>query len=158
MPGPVLEPKDLLDTLLGYLGFLVEIEESHDDNGTLVLQIYTADPEHLIGPEGETLQDLQGLLNRLLFAQNPESPRVIVDVEHYRAMKQDNLLANVMARAERVRQTGRPITLEPMNSYDRRTVHNAFKDDPEIETHSPSGERRLKPITLRKRGSASRAH
>ncbi len=144
-------PKELLDTLLGFLGFLVEIEESRDEAGTLVLQIYTGDSERLIGPHGETLQDLQALLNRILLARDPEAPRVTVDVEHYRAMKQDDLLSRVQVRAERVRATGKPVTLEPMNSYDRRMVHNAFKDDPEIETSSPPGERRLKPITLRRR-------
>ena len=53
--------------------------------------------------------------------------------------------------AERVRITGRSLQLEPMNSYERRLVHNAFKDDPEVATWSPSDSARIKQITLLKR-------
>lgn len=146
-----IPPKELLDTMLGYLGFGADIQESADEAGNLTLQIYMNEPERLIGPRGSTLHDLQTLLNRLLLAADPAAQRVTVDIEHYRTMRQDDLLSRVMARAERVRQTGRPVTLEPMNSYDRRIVHNAFKNDPELEVSSPPGERRLKPMTIRRR-------
>ena len=48
---------------------------------------------------------------------------------------------------------GRPLQLEPMNSYERRIVHNAFKDDPDVATWSPSDSARIKQITLVKRQS-----
>jgi len=50
-----------------------------------------------------------------------------------------------------VRLSGRPVHLEPMNAYERRIVHNAFADDPEIKTWSPPDDSRLKRITLRLR-------
>jgi spoIIIJ-associated protein len=53
--------------------------------------------------------------------------------------------------ADVVRQTGRSYQLEPMNGYERRIVHNAFKDDPEVMTWSPPDDARLKRITLRAR-------
>jgi spoIIIJ-associated protein len=53
--------------------------------------------------------------------------------------------------AERVRVTVRSLQLEPMNSYERRLVHNAFKDDPDVATWSPSDSARIKQITLVKR-------
>ena len=53
--------------------------------------------------------------------------------------------------ADRVRITGRSLQLEPMNSYERRLVHNAFKDDPDVATWSPSDSARIKQITLLKR-------
>ncbi len=147
--------KEILDTMLGYLGFVCDIEETDDESGP-VLMIYTGEAERLIGNHGERLQDIQYLLNRILQEKCPESPRVTVDCEHYRAMREDELLTRVRERAERVRRTGRSITLDPMNSYDRRTIHNAFKDDPDIETFSPPGERRLKCITLRRRSRHQR--
>jgi spoIIIJ-associated protein len=147
-----LSPKELLDTLLGYLGFVCEISEIEDETGP-VLMIYTGEAERLIGLHGERLQDIQYLLNRILLEKSPETARVTVDCEHYRAMREDELVARIRERAERVRRTGKPITLDPMNSYDRRTVHNAFKDDPEIETSSPAGDRRMKCITLRRRSA-----
>ena len=143
-------PKEILDTMLGCLGFVCEIKETAAENG-LTLQVYTSEKESLIGHNGQTLDDLQYLLNRVLQAQDAASPRVQVDVEHYRDMRNDLLVARVRKFAESVRETGMPFHLEPMNSYDRRLIHNAFKDDPYVTTWSPSDDARMKRITLKKR-------
>ena len=63
----------------------------------------------------------------------------------------EEYLAQNPELAERVRITGRSLQLEPMNSYERRLVHNAFKDDPDVATWSPSDSARIKQITLLKR-------
>jgi spoIIIJ-associated protein len=146
-----MTPKELLDTILGYLGFVVQIEESHNEAGNLVLQIYTEESGRLIGREGDTLEAITFLLNRLIQAKEKEAPKVIVDVEHYRSMREDRIVQRVRELAERVRVTGRSLQLEPMNSYERRIVHNAFKDDPDVATWSPSDSARIKQITLLKR-------
>ena len=143
-------PAEILDTLLGYLGFAVTIQEEERD-GQQVLQILTHESDRLIGRREEVLDDLQYLVNRILLAQTPPSPRVFVDVEHFRAMRDDALVATVQQLSKAVRVTGRPIQTDPLNSYDRRIVHNAFKDDPEVMTWSPQDDSRVKRITLRKR-------
>jgi len=143
-------PKEILDTMLGCLGFPFEIEERQAANG-LTLQVYTSEKEALIGRDGEMIDHLQYLLNRVLQAQDAASPKVQVDVEHYRDMRNDALVGRVRKLAESVRQTGQPYHLEPMNSYDRRLVHNAFKDDPQITTWSPQDDARVKRITLKLR-------
>lgn len=145
-----LTAREILDAILGYLGFAFEIEEQ-ERGGHCVLQVYTHDAELLIGRKGETLDELQFLVNRLLQAQNPKAERVIVDVEHHRQMRDDALVATVRKLAEAVRASGKPIQTDPLNSYDRYIVHNAFKDDPEIMTWSPQDDARLKRITLRRR-------
>jgi spoIIIJ-associated protein len=144
-------PKEILDDLLGHLGFSVTIEETGSTE-VPVLQVHTPEAVRLVGHEGQTLEDLQFLLNRLLLAKNPDAPRVTVDVEHHRAMKEDHLMQRVRAAADQVRQTGRPVQLEPLNSYDRRLVHQAFKEDNEIISVSPNDDSRLKRITLQRRG------
>ena len=144
-------PLELLDTMLGHLGYAFDIQETPGEEGVVTLQVYTAESERLIGPEGETLEDLQFLLNRLLQAKDRHAPRVVVDVEHYRTMHQDAFLRDIRVLADQVRQTGRAVQLEPMNSYDRRLVHSAFKDDPLIVTSSPPDDARLKRITLARR-------
>jgi spoIIIJ-associated protein len=144
------QPAEILDTMLGYLGFVATIEhEEHE--GTPVLQILTHEPQRLIGRREEVMEDLQHLVNRLLLAQNPPAPRVIVDVQHHRAMRDDELVSKAKQLANVVRATGRPMQTAPLNSYDRRIVHNLFKDDSEIQTWSPPEEERLKRITIRKR-------
>ena len=132
----MMTPKELLDTMLGYLGFVVQIEESHNEAGNLVLQIYTEESARLIGRDGEMLEAIAFLLNRLLQTRDKDAPKVVVDCEHYRSMREDRIVQRVRELAERVRVTGRSLQLEPMNSYERRIVHNAFKDDPEIATWS----------------------
>jgi spoIIIJ-associated protein len=146
-----MTPKELLDTILGYLGFVVQIEESQNEAGNLVLQIYTEESARLIGRDGETLEAITFLLNRLIQSKNKEAGKVVVDCEHYRSMREDRIVQRVRELAERVRITGRSLQLEPMNSYERRIVHNAFKDDPEVATWSPSDSARIKQITLLKR-------
>jgi spoIIIJ-associated protein len=146
-----MSPKELLDTILGYLGFVVQIEEMQNEAGNLVLQIYTEESGRIIGRDGETLEAIQFLLNRLLQSRDKNAAKVIVDCEHYRSMRDDRIVQRVRELAERVRITGRSLQLEPMNSYERRIVHNAFKDDPDVATWSPSDSARIKQITLLKR-------
>ena len=147
----MMTAKELLDTMLGYLGFVVQIEEMKNEGGNLTLQIYTEESRRLIGRDGETLEAIQFLLNRLLQAKDKDAKKVIVDCEHYRSMREDRIVQRVRDLADRVRITGRSLQLEPMNSYERRLVHNAFKDDPDVATWSPSDSARIKQITLLKR-------
>jgi spoIIIJ-associated protein len=153
----MMTAKDLLDNLLGYLGFVVQIEETSNEGGNATLQIYTEESGRLIGRDGETLEAIQFLLNRLLQARDKDAEKVIVDCEHYRSMREDRIVQRVRELAERVRITGRSLQLEPMNSYERRLVHNAFKDDPDVATWSPSDSARIKQITLVKRQSKREA-
>ncbi|HXX41507.1 MAG TPA: R3H domain-containing nucleic acid-binding protein [Chthoniobacterales bacterium] len=146
-----MTPKELLDDILGFLGFVVQIDESTNEAGNLVLQIYTEESGRIIGRDGETLEALQFLLNRLVQSRDKDAAKVVVDCEMYRSMREDRIVQRVRELAERVRITGRSLQLEPMNSYERRIVHNAFKDDPEIATWSPSDSARIKQITLLKR-------
>jgi len=146
-----MTPKELLDTILGYLGFVVQIDETQSDGGNQILQIYMEESHTLIGRDGETLEAIQFLLNRLLQSTDKDAPKVIVDCEHYRSMREDKIVHRVRELAERVRISGRSLQLEPMNSYERRIVHNAFKDDPDVATWSPSDSARIKQITLLKR-------
>lgn len=145
-----MNPKDTLDTILGYLGFAFEITETPDEHG-VNLQVYTNEGRLLIGRNGDTLEHLQILVNKVCQARDKEAPKVHLDVEHYRSMRDDKLVARAQLMAESVRRTGRVISLDPMNAYDRRLVHNAFKDDPFVKSESPAGNIPVKRITLRKR-------
>ena len=150
----VLDPKETLDSMLGLLGFFCEIKEFPHDDGSLTLQIYTAEKDRLIGRHGETLDDLQIMLNRMLTAKNKAARKVQVDVEHWREMKEDQLVQKVRQVADVVRRTSRSFQLEPMNAYERRIVHHAFEHDPDIVTWSPADDSRLKRITLKRRPPA----
>jgi spoIIIJ-associated protein len=129
------EPKATLEQLLEHLGFEATVDEHNMDDG-LFLDVKTDDSGRLIGRQGQTLSDLQYLLNRLLFQQDPSSPKVTVDVGGYRAQARDALVKKAKDAAEKVRRWGDVVELEPLNAFDRRIIHNALKDDPGVETHS----------------------
>ncbi len=144
-------PREILENILGHLGFVMEVEEQVKD-GRLTLQIRTHDPRHLIGHRGETLDHLQFLVNRILLAQDNEAPRITVDVEHHRSMRDDSFLRRIRQLAGAVIEHGRPVETEPLNSYDRRLVHDMFRDHPRLLSESQQVEAKLKRITIRKRG------
>ncbi len=149
----IAHARQILDTMLGYLGFPVQIEE-HDGPEGPTLQILTEDADSLIGRRGEVLDDIQYLVNRILVRHIKGAPRIRVDVEYYRSIREDNLVDHVQQMAQRVRATGRPVALNPMNSYYRRIVHNVFLNDPEVMSVSDNSPARFKRITLKKRTAA----
>jgi spoIIIJ-associated protein len=145
------QPKATLQQLLEQLGFTVTIEEHHLDEG-LLLDVQTDDPGRLIGRQGQTLTSLQYILNRLLFRQDPQVPKVTVDIGGYRAQARDAVVKKALDAAEKVRRWGDIVELEPMSAFDRRIVHNALKDDPGVETYSVEVEgTQKKAILLRPR-------
>jgi len=87
-------------------------------------------------------------MNRLLFQQDPTSPKIMVDVSGYRAQSRDALVKKAKDAAEKVRRWGDVVELEPLNAFDRRIVHNAIKNDPDIETHSVEVEGTDKKVIL----------
>jgi len=147
------QSRQILENMLGYLGFYVTVEEDADSPDGPTLQILTDESEALIGHRGEVLDDIQYLVNRLLMRRMAEAPRIRVDVEYYRSMREDKMLEKAKLEAEHVRAIGKPVQLPPMNSYYRRLIHNAFVNDPDIATESAKGDARFKRVTLKKKGA-----
>jgi spoIIIJ-associated protein len=129
------QPKEVLQTILSSLGFETTIEEQKLDDGIL-LDVKTEEAGRLIGRQGQTLADLQYITNRILFQQDPGSPKVTVDVGGYRSQAREALVKKAQDAAEKVRRWGDAVELEPLNAFDRRVVHQTLKDDPDVETHS----------------------
>jgi spoIIIJ-associated protein len=129
------QPKATLEKLLSLLGFPATVEE-HPMEDSLLLDVKTDDSGRLIGRQGQTLSDLQYITNRLLFQQDSTAPKVMVDVGGYRAQAREALVKKAKEAAEKVRRWGEVVELEPMSAFDRRIVHHALRDDPDIETHS----------------------
>jgi spoIIIJ-associated protein len=145
------QPKETLERILETLGFTATIEEHKLEEG-LLLEIKTDDAGRLIGRQGQTLSDLQYITNRLLFQQDATAPKIMVDVGGYRTQAREALVKKAKNAAEKVRRWGDSVELEPMTAFDRRVVHQALKDDPDVETHSVEVEgSEKKAILLRPR-------
>lgn len=141
------QPKAILEQLLQLLSFSATVEEHALEDG-LLLDVKTEESGRLIGRQGQTLADLQYITNRLLFQQDQTAPKVMVDVSGYRAQTRDALVKKAKEAAEKVRRWGDVVELEPLSAFDRRIVHNAIKDDPDIETHSVEVEGTDKKVIL----------
>ena len=142
VPTPVVpapEPKEVLQKLLDGLGLQTTVEQ-HNLDGDLLLHISTAEPGRLIGKHGQTLSQLQFLVNRILQRAGPDAPRVTIDCEHYRERQRDDVLHIAIGAAEKVRRWGDPARIGPFNAFDRRVIHLHFQADPEIEAISEGEE------------------
>jgi len=129
------QAKVTLAKLLELLGFECEIEQHELEDG-LLLDVKTEESGRLIGRQGQTLSDLQYVLNRLLFQQDKDAPKAMVDVAGYRAQAREALVKKALDAAEKVHRWGDVVELEPLTAFDRRIIHQALKDDPTIETQS----------------------
>ena len=94
----------------------------------------------LIGRRGETLDALQYLTSLNINRGREEYLRVSIDTENYRAKREEALRKLAIRMAGRAKKSGRRVALEPMNPYERRILHSALQDDPEVTTHSEGEE------------------
>ncbi len=116
-----------------------------------VIDIKGEDLGLLIGRRGETLLSLQYLVNLILARRYPGRGGVTIDVEYYRHRREEQVVSLAKRMADRVRETGAPITLEPMSASERRLIHLTFADDPDLETNSVGeGENRKVVISARR--------
>jgi spoIIIJ-associated protein len=129
------QPKEVLEKILALLDFPATVEEHKLDDG-LMLDVKMEESGRLIGRQGQTLADLQYITNRIVFQQDATSPKVMVDVGGYRSQAREALLKKARDAADKVRRWGESVELEALGSFDRRIIHHAFKDDPDVETHS----------------------
>jgi spoIIIJ-associated protein len=106
----------------------VDVELKGDDMGVL------------IGKRGQTLDSLQYLTNLALGKQVNEFVKVKIDTEDYRKRRKDTLENLAKNIAYKVKRMKRPVSLEPMNPFERRVIHSALQNDKYVSTHSEGEE------------------
>jgi spoIIIJ-associated protein len=117
---------------------------------TIFLDIVGRDLGNLIGRRGDHLSHLQYLVSMLVNRHIETYTRVIVDVEGYRSRREESLMGLAERVARQVARSQRPMALEPMPPNERRIIHIALRDHPEVATHS-SGEGNQRRITVEPR-------
>lgn len=136
---------DILQHMTVYGDVMATWTEAQDDQDTpaLLLEVVGDDLGILIGRKGETLRDLQYLVRLIVARKVGGAVNIVVDVEEYKARRERTLRQLARRTAERVVATGRPVHMEPMNSYERRIVHLELRGMKGIYTQSSGeGERR----------------
>jgi len=134
-----VDPREVLQKMLDGLGVQTKVEHYTMDGSTL-LHVATVEPGRLIGKHGQTLNELQFLLNRILQRMDKAAMPVIVDCERYRERQRDELLRQVMVAADRVRRWGDPTKIGPYSAFDRRIIHMHMQRDMELEAVSEDEE------------------
>ena len=118
----------------------VEILSKVDEDGALSIELKGDNMGILIGKRGQTLDSLQYLTNRVANKSQDGYVRVKLDTEDYRRRRKqtlENLAKNI---AYKVKRTRKPVSLEPMNPYERRIIHSALQGDDRVSTHSEGEE------------------
>lgn len=137
--GAAAVAKDTMEELLDNMGIDAAVifkGGSGEESAPIALDIVGDDLAILIGRRGETLSSLQFLLNLMVGKRLESWVRVVIDVEGYRARREDSLRGLAERVADRVRRTGQSIALEPMPANERRIVHLALQDNPHVMTES----------------------
>ena len=139
--------REILGNLLRLLQLDVAVPEATEEGGQLFFQIETEEAGRIIGRACQNLDALQFILNRMMSRRFEDAPYCVVDAGHYREQRREKILADTEAALERVRSTGRSWRMPLLNSMERRIIHQALKDCPDITTHSedeePDGRKRV---------------
>ncbi|MCH5265915.1 MAG: protein jag [Lachnospiraceae bacterium] len=156
----VRKKEDVIDVVRNFLAktfdamnLVVEIELEYDKEEEIInIELKGQEMGMLIGKRGQTLDSLQYLTSLVANKKHPEKYiKVKIDTENYRQRRKEtieNLARNV---ASKVKKTGRPAFLEPMNPYERRIIHAALQEDKYVDTHSEGDEPHRKVVvTLNK--------
>ena len=142
---------DFIQNTLKAMSMEVELTCEIDGEGALCIDMKGDNMGILIGKRGQTLDSLQYLANRVANKNQEDYVRVKLDTEDYRKRRKatlENLAKNI---AYKVKRTKKPVSLEPMNPYERRVIHSALQNDKYVSTHSEGEEPyRTVVITLNK--------
>ncbi|HET9614740.1 MAG TPA: R3H domain-containing nucleic acid-binding protein, partial [Candidatus Limnocylindrales bacterium] len=154
-PEALTAGKEILEELMRHIGFAVRVEVETGDTSRLNV---VADPDgrealgSLIGRKGERLSALQHLVNLMLSRRMGEWTRVLVDVEDYRGRRERQLRDLATRAAARVEETGKMIQLDPMPALERRWIHLALRDHPQVATQSIGEEPNRRIVVLLRGG------
>jgi len=138
--------KGALEEIISFIvdGATVSVQTKAD---RIRLKVKGGNSALLIGKHGRTLDALQYIVHRIVHKQQKTRVRVTVDVEGYRDRRKDSLTQLALRLGEKVKRSGKPATISPMNAYDRRIIHVALKDHTGVRTQS-SGTGSLRKLVI----------
>ena len=133
---------------------------ANEDSDRILLKVVGGNAAILIGKKGQTLEAIQSLVEKVVNKHNHHSHkiRVQVDVEGYLETRKANLENLATRLADKAQRIGKPISLGEMSAHDRRIVHLALKDNPEVRTQSRGEGYLRKLIIFPNRNPAPRSH
>jgi spoIIIJ-associated protein len=152
-PEALAAGKEILEQLLEHMGLHVAVNVETGDTSKLDVRGDATEKEALgalIGRKGERLSALQHLVNLMLSRKLGTWTRVLVDVEDYRGRRERQLREIAIRAAEKVRESGKMLQLEPMPALERRWIHLALRENPDVATQSIGEEPHRRVVILRR--------
>ncbi|MBC7263872.1 MAG: protein jag [Chloroflexi bacterium] len=150
--------QEVLSRLLDAIGVRARIETTLGEvtpaaggSRTIIFNVTGENLGILIGRRGETLRDLQFITRLILSRRAQRWPDIVVDVEHYKARREQALTELAKRMAARVQTSRQPLALEPMPPHERRIIHLALRDHPSVTTESTGEGEKRKVVILPKR-------
>jgi len=135
MTTAATQSRETLEELLEKMGIVNKLTV-HASEELIRIEIDTPDAKGLIGPRGETLAALQTIASLLVSRKLGNKVYLLLDINGYRAQREETITKLAQQAAEAVMQGGKPITLEPMQPFERRVVHMVLQGYPELATES----------------------
>jgi len=149
--------KSFLDKVFKAMDITAKVEVVYDeDQSTVDINVVGDDMGILIGKRGQTLDSLQYLVSLILYKESEKYLKVKLDTENYRERRKETLENLGRNIASKVKRTRKPVSLEPMNPYERRIIHSALQNDKFVETHSEGDEPYRKVVITLKKGAQNR--
>lgn len=139
--------KDFIKKVAALMSIEVDMEIIENE-GIFNVTLVSDKNSILIGKDGKTLNSIQTLLRQSLRNHSPFNIKVNVDVSNYKIKKMKNIDRLVREIAKEVKETKLNVSLDPMNSYERRLVHTIISEFPELETES-IGEGKDRHVTIK---------
>ena len=138
-PVAAADPKEFLNKVFEAMNMKVDISvETNEEE--MDINLSGDDMGVLIGKRGQTLDSLQYLTSIVVNKGRKEYIRVKVDTENYRSRRKETLENLAKNLAYKAKRTKNPVSLEPMNPYERRIIHSALQNDKYVSTHSEGQE------------------
>jgi spoIIIJ-associated protein len=128
--------KQLAEELLAGLQIPATVTVSPGEEDTLSVNITTEESGLLIGYHGETLSSFQLILGLMVYKKLGQWVKVVLEIGDYRAKRAEQLTAMAQAYANQALSTGQPVYLPPLPPSERRVVHLALQENPQVETES----------------------
>lgn len=133
--------KDFLKDVFAAMNLTVVCDVKYDEaESTMDIELSGDEMGILIGKRGQTLDSLQYLVSLVVNKDVENYVRVKVDTENYRKRRKDTLENLAKNISYKVKRTKRPVSLEPMNPYERRIIHSALQNDRYVTTYSEGEE------------------
>ena len=148
----ITEIKDTINEIVSLMGLTSNLEVRRRENN-ITITIFSNNNSILIGKNGRTMSAIQTIIRQIIHSQVKSNLQIIIDVENYKEKRIKNLEYLAKKVAKEVAHTKVETKLDPMNSYERRTIHNVLSQNKYVYTESEGVEPNRYVVIKPKKGS-----